>query len=650
MNCNFSVTLLLGFNLKKALNWFLIAFINNLNLTYTVRWIFLWVFVVFNKKINDSSIVLEKMMDLIKHRGPDSDGEYVDCDIALGFRRLSIIDLSNGSQPLFNEDKSLVLVFNGEIYNYRQLREELLRFGHVFETDTDSEVLLHGYEQWGKELLNRLRGMFAFVIWDTKKKELFGARDFFGIKPMYYCQMGESFIFGSEIKSFLAHPDFKKELNEEALENYLTFQYSPCQETFFKGVFRLLPAHCFTYKNGQFKTERYWSVNFNEDNKPDLDEWVNRISDTFKNSVEAHKIADVEVGSFLSSGVDSSYVAAVANVDKTFTVGFGEDEKYNEIGYAKEFSKYIGKENISKVITPEEYWGELPKIQYHMDEPLADPAAVALYFVCKLASERVKVVLSGEGADEIFGGYNIYKEPDDVAIYNAVPRPIRRGIGKICSKFPHKRGVNFFIRRGKDLQERFIGNAYIFSETERKDILKVKTSAPDAMSITKPFYDAVKDKDNVTQMQYLDLNMWMTGDILLKADKMSMANSLELRVPFLDKEIMALAERIPKRYRVTKENTKYAMRMAAHRACPPQTADKKKLGFPVPIRVWLKEDKYYDVVKKEFTSENAQRFFNTDKIVSLLDDHRAGRYDYSRKIWTVYTFLVWYRVYFTDIA
>ncbi len=603
-------------------------------------------FVGFTNKINNADDVIKKMSDSIKHRGPDSEGFYVDNDIALGFRRLSIIDLDMGSQPLFNEDKSKVLIFNGEIYNYRELREQLLSFGHVFETHTDSEVLLHGYEQWGKDMLNKLRGMFAFVIWDKNTKELFGARDFFGIKPMYYANMNGTFMFGSEIKSLLLHPDFKKELNETALENYLTFQYSPCVETFFKGVYKLLPAHYFTYKDGKLTTERFWDINFHADENPDLDEWTDRISDTFKNSVEAHKIADVEVGSFLSSGVDSSYVAAVANVDKTFTVGFGEDEKYNEIGYAKEFSKYIGKENISKVITPEEYWGNFPLIQYHMDEPLADPAAVALYFVCRLASERVKVVLSGEGADEIFGGYNIYKEPDDMAFYNAIPRPIRKIIGVVASKLPAKRGVNFLIRRSKDLEERFIGNAYIFSEKERKELLSIKTDAPKAMDITKPFYDKVKDKDNVTKMQYLDLNMWMTGDILLKADKMSMANSLELRVPFLDKHIMALAERIPKRYRVTKENTKFAMRKAALRACPPLTANKKKLGFPVPIRVWLREDEYYNVIKTAFTSDNAKKFFNTDKLVALLDDHKAEKYDYSRKIWTVYSFLVWYGVYF----
>lgn len=606
-------------------------------------------FVGFTNKINDASIVLGKMMDRIKHRGPDSDGKYVDEQIAMGFRRLSIIDLSDqGSQPIFNEDKSLVLTFNGEIYNYKDLREELVASGHKFYTQTDSEVLIHGYEQWGEDMLDKLRGMFAFVIFNKNTNEVFGARDFFGIKPLYYAKMGETLMWGSEIKSFLDHPHFKKELNTDVLETYLTFQYSPTTETFFKNVYKLPAAHCFTYKNGEMSVRRYWEVKFHADNGPSLEDWVNRISDTFKNSVEVHKFADVEVGSFLSSGVDSSYVAAVANVDKTFTVGFGEDEKYNEIGYAKEFSKYIHKENFSKVISPEEYWNSLSKIQYHMDEPLADPAAVALFFVCQIASEKVKAVLSGEGADEIFGGYNIYHNPADMASYFKIPRPIRKAVGAVAEKLPHKHGINYLIRGSKDLDERFIGNAYIFSEKERKDILSIKTNAPDAMAITKPFYDKVRDQDQVTQMQYIDLHLWMTGDILLKADKMSMAHSLELRVPFLDRKVMELAEQIPVKDRVTETETKYAMRLAALQACPPQTAKKKKLGFPVPIRVWLKEDKYYNIVKDKFTSPQSAQFFHTDKLVQLLDEHRAGKYDYSRKIWTVFSFLVWYDVYFSD--
>ena len=601
----------------------------------------------FTNTVSDAGKVIGEMMDRIRHRGPDAEGKYVDEDIALGHRRLSIIDVSStGDQPIFNEDGTKVIIFNGEIYNYRSIRDRLTEAGHVFRTNTDTEVLIHGYEEYGEKLLNMLRGMFAFVIWDKEKKELFGARDFFGIKPMYYARMGGTFMFGSEIKSFLAHPAFKKELNTTALENYLTFQYSPTHETFFKNVYKLLPAHYFRMKDGKVEIRRYWDVHFEADGKPSLEEWTERISDTFRDSVEAHKIADVEVGSFLSSGVDSSYVAAVADVDKTFTVGFGEDEKYNEIGYAKEFSKYIGKENFSKVITPEEYWDNLKKIQYHMDEPLADPAAIALFFVCQLASQQVKAVLSGEGADEIFGGYNIYHNPADMASYFKIPRPIRKGVGAIAEKLPHKHGVNYLIRGSKDLDERFIGNAYIFSEKERKKILKIKTNAPDAMAVTKPYYDKVRDQDQVTQMQYLDLHLWMAGDILLKADKMSMAHSLELRVPFLDRKVMELAEKIPAKYRVTKENTKYAMRIAALKACPPQTANKKKLGFPVPTRVWLREDKYYGIVKDCFTSPVAEKFFNTSELVSLLDDHRAMKYDYSRKIWTVFTFLIWYDVYF----
>lgn len=611
----------------------------------------------FTNKVDNADGIISEMMNKIRHRGPDAEGKFVDGDIALGHRRLSIIDVSSsGDQPIFNEDRSLVIVFNGEIYNYREIREKLIAAGHTFKTNTDTEVLIHGYEQFGEKLLNMLRGMFSFVIWDKNKKELFGARDFFGIKPMYYALMGETFMFGSEIKGFLAHPHFQKELNTTALENYLTFQYSPTNETFFKNVYKLMPAHYFRFKDGKLQIKRYWDVNFNADEKPALEDWVKRISETFRDSVNAHKIADVEVGSFLSSGVDSSYVASVAEVDKTFTVGFGDDEKYNEIGWAKEFSKAIGKENTSKVITPKEYWGSLEKIQYHMDEPLADPSAVALYFVCNIASEKLKVVLSGEGADEIFGGYNVYSDPDGT-LYDRLPMSLRRAISRAAEKLPSKRGVNFFVRKGKTVEERFIGNAYIFTPEERINLLKIKTSAPHPTELTKPYYSRVKGKDDVTKMQYLDLHLWLAGDILLKADKMSMANSLELRVPFLDKEVMALAEQIPTKYRVTHSNrtddtkyiTKYAMRLAAKMDTPDsmaKTAAKKKLGFPVPIRVWLKEDKYYGIVREAFESENAAEFFNTEPLIKLLDDHRSGKADNSRRIWTIFIFLVWYKVYF----
>ena len=606
-------------------------------------------FVGFTNYIKDTGIVLEQMMDSISHRGPDSAGCYIDSDIALGFRRLSIIDLAEGNQPMFNEDKSLVLVFNGEIYNFKELRTELEKEGHIFENNSDSEVLLHGYEQWGEEFVKKLRGMFAFVIFNKNDGTIFGARDMFGIKPFYYTQCNNSFIFGSEIKAFLHHPEFEKVLNEEALAHYLSFQYSPTEETFFKNVYKLPPAHYFTFKNGEMTKTRYFRPDFKS--VPGvLDFFADEVDKTVRESVEAHKIADVEVGSFLSSGIDSSYIAEAAKVDKTFTVGFEsqDGDRYNEIQYAKEFADTIGVENISKVITPEEYWSTFPKIQYHMDEPLADPAAIALYFVSNLASQYVKVVMSGEGADELFGGYRIYQEPLTLTTYDKLPFAVRRVISKICEHLPQKHGINYLVRRGKTIEERFIGNANIFSKKERDEILKsdIAKNAPQPKILCDKFYDEVADKDTVTKMQYLDINMWLMGDILLKADKTSMANSLELRVPFLDKKVMQLAATIPLDCRVNTKTTKLALRQAAEKTLPKRTAEKDKLGFPVPIREWLKQDEYYNTVKAAFVSDTAEKYFDTKKLVKLLDTHRFGKQDLSRKIWTVYTFLVWYEQYF----
>lgn len=608
-------------------------------------------FVGFTNSINDDGSLLTSMMDKIVHRGPDSSGKYVDNSIALGFRRLSIVDLADGDQPMFNEDKNLVIVFNGEIYNHVDLRRELEEKGHIFSTShSDTETLIHGFEEWGEELVQKLRGMFAFVIYNKVDGSLYGARDMFGIKPFYYTFIGDDFLFGSEIKSFLLHPYFNKELNEEALAHYLSFQYSPTEETFFKNVFKLPPAHCFTLKDGKMTKTRYFRPDFNEEDGA-LEYYSDLVDAQVRESVSVHKLsADVEVGSFLSSGIDSSYIAEAANVDKTFTVGFEspDGDRYNEIHYAKKFADTIGVENISKIITPEEYWETFPKIQYFMDEPLADPAAIALYFVSKLASEHVKVVMSGEGADELFGGYRIYQEPITLTAYDKLPFAIRRVISKICEFLPQKHGINYLVRRGKTIEERFIGNANIFSVKERNKILKseISKNAVAPQLLCKKFYDEVKDKDTVTKMQYLDINMWLMGDILLKADKTSMANSLELRVPFLDKKVMELAQKIPLKCRVNTVTTKLALRLAAEKTLPELTAKKDKLGFPVPIRVWLKEDKYYNTVKEIFSSVAANKYFNTKELIKLLDIHKSGKADVSRKIWTVYTFLIWHKEYF----
>lgn len=601
-------------------------------------------YVGFTNKIENADEVLNNMMNEIKHRGPDDEGKFIDGQVAMGFRRLSIIDIEASHQPIISKDGSLVLTFNGEIYNFKELRSELVALGYTFKTEGDAEVILHGYEEFGTKIVNRLRGMFSFVIYDKNRELLFGARDIFGIKPLYYSIMEDTFLFGSEIKAFLHHPRFNKELNQKVLAHYLSFQYSPLQETFFKNVFKLPAAHSFIFKDGNMQLERYYDPKFHPTDMT-LEEAAEKTEEVMKNSVEAHKISDVEVASFLSSGIDSSYVASLAGVKKTFTVGF-EDNKYNEIPYAEEFSKSINAENISKIISADEYFEKFPHIQYHMDEPLADPAAIALYFVAELASKNVKVVLSGEGADELFGGYNVYKEPLTALSYNKIPFFIRKIIGAVASLFPKVRGFNFLIRRGKKLSEWFIGGANIFSVKERNAILNKDIRAAAPYEVCRKHYIKSKDHDSVTRMQYLDINMWLMNDILLKADKTSMANSLELRVPFLDKEVASLALSLPTHCRVDAKTTKKALRMAAKKSILEFTANKDKLGFPVPIRVWLKEEKYYSKVKQAFLSDEAKLFFKPKKLVKMLNTHKKGKKDLSRKIWAVYTFLVWYDEFF----
>ena len=604
----------------------------------------------FTGEVLDRDEVIKRMTDVITHRGPDSSGVFAGDGVTMWFRRLSIIDVGNtGDQPIYNEDRTLVLTFNGEIYNYQDLRKELLEKGHKFYTNTDSEVLVHGFEEWKEGLLNRLRGMFGFAIWNTVDNSLFLARDYFGIKPLHYTQVGDSFVYGSEIKSILEFPGFQKKFNRHALDNYISFEYAPPPETFFENVFCLMPAHYLWYKDGKVTTTRYWEPKFDADESMTEEQAVDAIEKVFEESVAAHKISDVEVGCFLSSGVDSSYVSTYFKGQKTFTVGFDYGEKYNEIDWAKGLSKEVGLEHHYKVISTEEYWDSIRKVQYHMDQPLADASCIALYFVSKIASEYVKVVLSGEGADELFGGYNIYHEPDDLAGYKKLPLFLRKAFAAIAKALPFRfRGKSFLIRGAQPIEESFIGNCSMFTMEEKRKLLREGMPCTRPQELTRPFYDRVQGKDDVTKMQYLDINVWLAGDILLKADRMSMANSLELRVPFLDKEVFKVASRLPRRLRVNPENTKYAMRKAAMRHLPPATAQKKKLGFPVPTRVWLREQKYYDIVKAAFTGETAKQFFHTDALVKLLDEHFQGKCDNNRKIWTIYVFLIWYDIYFSD--
>lgn len=590
---------------------------------------------------------IKPMMNKIIHRGPDQEGTYKDEKAVLGFRRLSIIDVDHGAQPLSNENDDIIIVFNGEIYNHKEIKEELSKKGHKFKNNSDTESILHGYEEYGEKILDKLEGMFAFVIWDKKKEKVFAARDFFGIKPFYYTIINNTLIFASEIKSILEYPEYKKEVNREALEQYLSFQYSVLSETFFKGIFKLLPGTYMNYENNKLSIERYFDPILTPDKNKSKDEFIKEIENITRDSIQRHMRSDVEVGSFLSSGVDSSYITESFGGDKTFTVGFlDKQSRYNEISYAEELSEIVGFKNINKTITDEEYWDAIPKVIWHMDEPLADASCIALYFVNKIAKEHLKVCLSGEGADEFFGGYNIYHEPLSLKGYQKIPKPLRKAAAGIVQKLPDIKGKNFIIRGSKDVEERFIGNANMFSKKEREKILKNPLKSISPSELLSDQYEIVNNLDDISKMQYIDLKNWLPGDILLKADKMGMANSIEVRVPYLDKQVFNIAKNLPSEYKVNNENTKIAFREVANKYLPQKTADKKKLGFPTPIRVWLKEDKYYAIVKEAFNSDAAKEFFNIEEINKLLDEHKNGTKDNSRKIWTVYIFLVWYDVYF----
>ena len=602
-----------------------------------------------SKNVKDKNVIKE-MNNQIIHRGPDSDGYYFDKDVNFGFRRLSIIDLHEGSQPILNESGDTAIIFNGEIYNYQELREDLVAKGYKFKTHTDTEVILHGYEEYGEEgILAKLRGMFAFTIWDSKKEKLFGARDHFGIKPYYYALLDGDLLFGSEVKSFLKYPKFKKAVNEKALKHYLVFQYNPLEETFFKGVKKLRPGHYYIYENGKMEIKTYYNLTLDYKDMT-FDEAVGKIEKEVEESVKYHKISDVEVGSFLSGGVDSSYVVATALPDKTFSVGF-DNKGFNETMYAKELSDSLGIKNFAKLITPDEFFEGINKVQYYSDEPHANLSSVPLYFLSKLASEQVKVVLSGEGADELFAGYNEYADALPQRIYRKLPFGLRHKLYLKYKDRKHFRGQTIILKYGQKVEDRYIGPAEIMTDELANSLVTSKyKNSETSRDLTKKYYDEVKNMDDVSKRLYLDMKMWIVEDILLKADKMTMANSIELRVPLLDKKMWELARTISVRHKVHNEITKYAFRRAAKNKLPEDWAKRRKLGFVVPFVLWIKEEKYYKIVKEVFNKDFVSEFFDKDKINKLLDDHFNGITNNGRKVYTIYTFLKWYEIYFKGVA
>lgn len=591
---------------------------------------------------------LKNAANIIKHRGPDDEGFFVENNVGLGFRRLSIIDLEKGSQPFPYNNERYHMVFNGEIYNYIELRQQLLNEGLSFSTDSDTEVILAAYKHFGRECVSYLRGMFAFVIHDRLENTIFGARDPFGIKPFYYVENENGIYCASEKKSLLLFDNIKPFINTESLHHYLTFQFVPEPNTILSNVNMLEPGHTI-YKELGKKAEigQYWSIHFNPVVCPE-EERYREIREIMEDSVKVHMRSDVPVGAFLSGGIDSTIIVALASKIKpdikTFTVGF-EREGYSEIDLAKETASELGVENISKVISVDEFVSELPRIIWHMDEPMADPAAVPLYFVAREARKHVKVVLSGEGSDELFGGYNIYREPLSLKSFSYIPGPVKQLIKSASSILPEGTKGKSFLERGcTSIQNRYVGNAKIFHEEEKMLYLKHYNKDITTNLITAPLYRDADAYDDTTKMQYIDINTWLRGDILVKADRMTMAHSLELRVPFLDKEVFRVASKLTLDDKIGNGTTKYALRQAFKGIIPESVTTRRKLGFPVPIRHWLK-DELYNWAENIIKDSQTDQYINKENVLNLLERHRKGPVDYSRRIWTILTFMLWHQVF-----
>ena len=593
---------------------------------------------------------IKEMNSLITHRGPDDEGYFSDEYVNFGFKRLSIIDIESGSQPLSYENEQYWIIFNGEIYNYIELREELVKKGYEFSTESDTEVIIALYSDIKEQVVLKLRGMFSFVIWDKVEQKLFGARDHFGIKPFFYTEQENITYFASEKKSILMA--INENLDPESLQHYLSFQYVPEPNTMTKQIKKLEPGHYFTKKpNGKMTIRSYWRPQFHPMNLSES-ELTKEIREVLINSVNVHMRSDVPVGSFLSGGIDSSFIVSLAkqvnpNI-KTFSVGF-ERDGYSEVDVAKETAQALGLENISYIISPEEFLAELPKIIWHMDDPLADPAAIPLYFVAREARKHVKVVLSGEGADELFGGYNIYREPHSLRMFNYIPNPFKNVLKMLSRILPDGvKGKSLLERGVTPLEERYIGNAKMFEEKEKRLLLTDYKSNLDYTTITRSIYNQSNLYDPVTKMQHLDIHTWLRGDILLKADKMTMAHSLELRVPFLDKEVFNVASKINSNQKIGNNTTKYILRKASEGIVPDHVLNRKKLGFPVPIRHWLKEE-LYDWAVDLIQFSQTDYLFNKHEIFSLLEEHVANKRDNSRKLWTILIFMVWHQVFLESV-
>jgi asparagine synthase (glutamine-hydrolysing) len=612
-------------------------------------------------RVDDATVAaVRDAQHCMRHRGPDEKESWSDSRAVFGFNRLSFIDIEHSHQPMPYADGRYRIVFNGEIYNYLELRAELAEAGATFATEGDTEAIVAGFHHWGEAVVPKLRGMFAFVIWDSETNTVFGARDPFGIKPLFTTRLADGgLVFGSEKKALLELLGGSKaagDVDPASLQHYLTLQYVPEPATMHRGIRRIESGTTFTVVDGELSTSRYFHPTFpiRPVARDEQQALYGRIADVLDDSVRMHMRADVTVGSFLSGGIDSTAIAALAKRYNpkllTFTTGF-EREGFSEIDVAAESAAAIGVEHITKVVTPQEFAESIPLVVWYLDDPVADPALVPLYFIAREARKHVKVVLSGEGADELFGGYNIYREPLSLAAFEKMPAGIRRALGALSTRLPDGMRGKDLLRRGSiPLEQRYYGNARLFRDDEL-GFLRTRDPDQSHVTVTRELYQRTRAAgyDDVTAMQYVDLFTWLRGDILVKADKMTMANSLELRVPFLDPEVFKVASTLPVDQRVTKETTKYALRRALEQIVPAHVLNRRKLGFPVPTRYWLAEP-LHDWARQIITESQTDEWLDRAQVLAMLDAHRANQrsaspVDYSRKLWTLLVFMIWHGIF-----
>jgi asparagine synthase (glutamine-hydrolysing) len=616
----------------------------------------------FERGASVKPALIRAMMDMIRHRGPDDEGLHISSEVGLGFRRLSIIDLSSGHQPLSNENGTVWIVFNGEIYNYRELRGFLLSKGHVFKTQTDTEVIVHLYEEFGIQCLEKLRGMFAFAIWDESAKTLFLARDRVGIKPLYYSLLDNSIVFASEIKAILADAEVKRRLAPEIIDRFLTFLYVPGEETLLKGICKLAPGHYLVLKDGKAEIRQYWDLRFvKPSERLSLKDAENELSNLLAEAVELHMIADVPVGVLLSGGVDSTAVLSCAaeRTDKeinTFTVGFSDSGFADERPYARLAAETFGSRHHEMTITADDFATFLPQYVWHMEEPVCEPPAVALYYVSKLARNHVKVLLSGEGGDEAFAGYDNYRNIIWLErlkqVWPGANGAASWGLSRLNSwvrsakmakytplmnaKFPNY----YYSRTSSPYQYSGNGIGKLYSADFVKSIDKEYTIEP-----VRRLFSTVKDQGILDQMLYIDTKTWLPDDLLIKADKMTMANSLELRVPLLDHRLLEFAASLPPHYKLNGFTLKYIWKKALSKRIPNSILKRKKAGFPVPYEFWLRNNLREQVRAILTDRKTIERGYFQKAAVERLIKANSDSGSHSKEIFSLVALEMWHRMF-----